>query len=342
MTSRDRVIRTLLHAPVDRVPRDLWVAAAVEALRADEVAEITFRYPSDMVRPEFRPPKGNRAKGSPHEVGEHMDAWGCVWQVTERGYPGRLAASPLADLGQLGEYRLPWELVEKAHLAAVNRFVAATSRFVLAATDVRPFERLQHLRGPEAARGDLAAGARPIRDLLDMLHDFFCREIELWAASDVDGVAFQDDWGPAGGLPIPVQAWRELFRPLYREYCEILHARDKFAFFHTGGEISAIFGELVEAGVDAIAADYWATDLERLAEEWRGRVTFWDGIDPQRLSPAATPDDVRAAVRRLRAAVDFGHGGVIARCDWSPQASFNHVAAFFETWLAPMPMHAQR
>ncbi len=342
MTSRDRVIRTLLHEPIDRVPRDLWVAPAVESLRDDEVGEILFRYPSDVVRPEFRPPKGNRAKGNPHEVGEHADAWGCVWEVSQRGCPGRLAASPLADLGQLGDYRLPWELVEKASLAAVNRGVAATSRFVLAATEVRPFERLQLLRGPEAARADLAAGARPIRDLLDMLHDFFCREIELWAASDVDGVAFQDDWGSTGGLPIPLQAWRELFRPLYREYCEILHARDKFAFFHAGGDLSAIFGDLVQSGADAIAADYGAMELGRLAEEWRGRVTFWAGTDPKLFPAPSRSDDVRAAVRRLRAAVDFGHGGAIARCDWGPQASFNHVAAFFETWLAPMPMHAQR
>jgi len=331
-----------MHEPIDRVPRDLWVEPSVESLRADEVAEITFRYPSDLVRPEFRPPKGNRAKGSSHEVGEHMDAWGCVWQVTERGCRGRLAASPLADLGQLAGYRLPWELVEKANLAAVNRSVAAGSRFVLAATGVRPFERLQLLRGPEAARADLAAGTRPIRDLLDMLHDFFCREIELWAATDVDGVAFQDDWGSAGDLPSPVQTWRELFRPLYREYCEALHAKDKFAFFRSQGDVSAIFGELVRAGIDAIGADYWAMDLERLAERWRGRVTFWGGIDPQRLSAPSTPDEVRAAARRLRSSLDFGHGGVIARCDWSPESPFDHVAAFFEPWLAPMPMHAER
>ncbi len=43
MTSRDLVIRTLNHEPVDRVPRDLWYSPGVETLRADEVAEIEVR-----------------------------------------------------------------------------------------------------------------------------------------------------------------------------------------------------------------------------------------------------------------------------------------------------------
>ena len=45
-----------------------------------------------------------------------------------------------------------------------------------------------------------------------------------------------------------------LFRPLYREYCEILHAKDKFVFFHSDGNIGDIFGELVKVGIDAIHA----------------------------------------------------------------------------------------
>jgi len=338
MTSRERVIRTLNHEPVDRVPRDLRVAPAVEALRGDEVAELSFRYPADILRADARPHKGPRTRGNPAEPGEHTDAWGCVWQVPERHGTGRLKLSPLADLGQLAGYRLPWELVEKPSFAAVNRAAAATSRFVLGWTEVRPLERLGFLHGPQDTHRELALGTRPIRDLLDMVHDVFCREIETWAASDVDGVVFQDGWGPGSLLPIPPRAWRELLRPLYREYCEILHARDKFAFFRCEGSVEEVFEDLVQAGIDAIEAEVASLDLQRLADRYRGRITFWGAAEHRELLASGTAEEIRAAVHRLGSAVDFGRGGVIAQAEWTPAVSFDSVAAFFEQWLAPLPM----
>ena len=43
MTSRDLVIKTLNHQPVDRVPRDLWHSPELEISRAEEIAEINVR-----------------------------------------------------------------------------------------------------------------------------------------------------------------------------------------------------------------------------------------------------------------------------------------------------------
>ncbi len=340
MTSRERVIHALMHEAVDRAPRDLWVAPAVEMFHADEVAEMRFRYPSDIIRPEFRWPRGVRAKGDPGEVGEHTDAWGCIWQVFRRGMPGEVTGHPLADLAQIATYHPPWELLEKANLSTVGRSCAATPRFVLAWSDVRPFERLQLLHGPAATRAELASPGRALRDLLAMLHDFSCREIEMWASTDVDGVAFADNWGSTHSLVIPRQVWRDLFKPLYRRYCEILRLRDKFVFFRYGGNVAEILEDLVEIGVDAVNVDLFLTDLDVLAEKLRGRITFWGEIDRQRILPFGTPGEVRTAVGRVRAALDQGRGGVIARCEWGPGVPFRNVAAVFEQWLAPMPVHA--
>jgi uroporphyrinogen decarboxylase len=341
MTSRDRVIRTLHHQTVDRTPRDLWVAPAVEMLREDEVAEMTFRYPPDVIRPEFHAPKGNRAQGTPYEAGQYTDAWGCVWQVAKRGLVGEVKGHPLADLSHLDGFRPPWELLEKANLAPVNRSAAATSRFVLAWSEVRPFERLQFLHGPAAVRADLDAGAGAIRGLLAMIHEFSCREAQLWAGSDVDGVALRDDWGSNHSLLVPLDIWRDLFKPLYRQYAEILHARDKFVLFHSDGNITEILGDLVEIGIDAVNAELSLMDLESLAEKFRGRITFWGEIDRQRILPFGTPEEVRAAVRRVRTALDFGRGGVMAQCKWGAGVPFQNVAAVFEQWLAPAAAQVQ-
>ena len=138
--------------------------------------------------------------------------------------------------------------------------------------------------------------------------DFFCREMELWAATDVDGVEFMDDWGSQQTLLISPEAWRDLFKPLYRDYCDILHARDKFVFFHSDGNISDIFPDLIEIGVDAINSQLFCMDIELLSEYFRKRITFWGEIDRQRILPFGTQEDVRAAVHRVRQSLDFGSG----------------------------------
>ena len=97
ITSRDRVLRALHHEPIDRAPRDLWATPAIEMLRGDELAEMNYRYPNDLLRPDFRYPRGHRAKGSPHEVGQYTDAWGCTWETSRRGTLGELRHSPLAE-----------------------------------------------------------------------------------------------------------------------------------------------------------------------------------------------------------------------------------------------------
>jgi len=340
MTSRDRVIRTLNHEPVDLAPRDLWVARTIARALADEVAELQFRYPSDIVRPDIPVLRGERTRGTPYEVGEYTDAWGCVWQVRHRGTVGELIRAPLANPRDLSAYHPPLDLIDQIPVSRVNRFAAGTSQFVLAWSETHPFERLQTLRGAEAVFVDLADEAKHLRDLLGMLHDFSVREMEAWAATDVDGVVFMDDWGSQQSLLISPEVWRAWFKPLYRDYCDILHQRDKFAFFHSDGYIADIFHDLVEIGVDAVNSQLFSMDIEKLAEHFRGRITFWGEIDRLRILPLGTPQEARAAVERVRKALDYGRGGLIAQCEWGPGVRFENIAAVFERWMEPMLAHA--
>jgi len=340
MTSRDLVIKTLNHQPADRVPRDLWPAPAVELFRGDELAEINVRFPPDIIQPDFKYPPGQRAKGKPYRVGQYTDAFGCTWHVSRRGMLGEILEPPLTDSAKIAQYRPPFELLDGARFARVNRGCQTTSRFVLAWTQTRPLDRLRFLRGSPAALADLAAGTKQIRGLLDGLHDFSCREMETWAATDVDGVAFRDDWGSESSLLVNREVFRDLFRPLYRDYCKILHEKDKFVFFHSRGNVSTIFSDLIKTGVDAIHSQLFRMDFERLAKRYRGRVTFWGEIDSDHLLPFGSLEEIHEAVCRVRKALDFGSGGVIAQCEWVANVPLQHIAAVFERWMMPMPMHA--
>lgn len=340
MTSRDRVLQSLNHQPVDRVPRDLWVSREVAAQQADEVSEMRFRYANDITRAAFKYPRGERSKSARRELSQYTDAWGCTWQIPKQDAAGELLHAPLAEWSALEHYRPPLEILQQASLGSVNQDCAATTQFVLFWSRTSPFQRLQALRGAAASLTDLARGTKKLRHLLAMVHDFNCQEMQLWASSDVDGVAIMDDWGSQDGLLVAPEVWREWFKPMYGQYCDILHASDKHVFFHSRGNISEIFGDLVELGIDAIHCQLFLMDLEALAARYRGEVTFWGEIDSLQILPHGKPEDVRNAVRRVQRALDYGRGGVIAQCEWGPGVDFKNIAAALEQWLQPLPMHA--
>lgn len=340
MTSRELVVKTLNHQRVPRVPRDLWVPPGEESSRADELGEMSLRFPGDIVHSKASPPHDKRSHGKVGKTSEYTDAWECVWQRGADGTTIPVGQPPLAETAKLASYQPPAKLLERSRFSKVNRSCRSTSRFVLVWSETRPFDRLQLLRGSEAALVDLARGTKEIRGLLAMLHDFSCREMELWAETEVDGVVFRDDWGTPEGLLIAPEMWRELFRPLYRDYCKILHAKDKFVFFHSDGNIADIFGDLIKTGIDAIHSQWHLMDFDRLAKRYRGRVTFWGEMDRQQLRNPGAIEEFRQSVLAVRKALDFGSGGVIAQCQWDPGVRIQTIAALFEQWLVPLPTHA--
>ena len=55
-------------------------------------------------------------------------------------------------------------------------------------------------------------------------------------------------------------------------------------------------------------------------------------IDRQGILPFGTAQDVRAAVHRVRAALEDGSGGVFAQCEWGNDVSAENISAVYEAW----------
>jgi hypothetical protein len=333
VTSRERVLRCLDLASPDRAPRDLWRLAGVEKLRAAELHDMLLRYPLDFEGsgPAYGP--SHRKNGSPAEIGTYTDEWGCEWSVAEVGVCGEVKRAPLADWSALQDFAPPWEILDHADFAAVNSRCRSSDRFIRAGTEVRPFERMQFLRGTENLFVDLMVQPPELFRLRDSLHEFFLRELELWVHTDVDGIQIMDDWGAQGSLLIDPELWRAFFKPMYKDYCEIITSAGKRAFFHSDGFIREIIPDLIEIGVDALNCQLFCMDIEEIGQKFQGKITFWGEICRQRILPFGTVDDVRAAVRRVRAALDHGTGGVIAQCEWGNRDPAENIAAVFETWM---------
>jgi len=333
MTSRERVIKALEFDAPDRAPRDLWALPGVRMLRQAELDAVLERFPTDFTGPDGRYGPSTRSRGSEAEVGAYVDAWGCEWTVAEVGVVGEVKNPPLADWRALDTWTPPWELLDNADLSGVREHHAQTDKFVLAGTHVRPFERLQFLRGTENLFVDLMTQPDEFKHLCRLVHEFNLRDMAMWAGTDVDGVSFMDDWGTQQTLLIAPGLWRRIFKPMYKDYCDLLRAKGKYVFFHSDGQVAEIYPDLIELGIHAVNSQLFCMEIEEIGRRFKGNITFWGEIDRQRILPFGSTDEVREAVRRVRRALDDGSGGVIAECEWGVRDPRENIEAVFETWL---------
>ena len=103
--------------------------------------------------------------------------------------------------------------------------------------------------------------------------------------------------------------------------------------FHSCGNILAIVGDLIDAGVDVVdPIQPDAVDLKKLAREFGGRAAFSGGISDQRLArqtPGQVKDEIRATMDLLGTA--FGNAYLVAPSNaLTPEIPLANIVAMFE------------
>lgn len=333
MNSRERVINTLEFKNPDRVPWQLWRLPGIEMFRKSELDMVLEKYPEDIIIPEVAYGKGKREKGTRYlRKQPATDAWGCEWHAGEDGVAGVVRNPPIKTMAAIDRLKAPFEILKKADFTKANELHAKTDKFILAWTTVRPFERMQFLVGTENLFLELVSASRHLLRLRDIVHEFFLEELKMWVDTDVDAIMFMDDWGSQRNLLISPTMWRDFFKPLYKDYCDLIHSKNKYVFFHSDGHIEAIYPDLIELGIDAINSQLFCMNIEDLGRKYMGRITFWGEIDRQYVLPFGSKDDVARAVTRVKNALWKPEGGFIAQCEFGLADPAENIETVFETW----------
>ena len=335
MTSRERMIKVLNHEEVDRFPRHFWTLPSVEMFKMDELKEFKANYEMDIANPIVYFGASKYSKGIPCRKGSYTDEFGSVWEVGEDGVIGEVKNPIFEDWSVLDSYQMPWEIIDQMDLLHANESCKRSDKFIVAGTHIRPFERMQFMRGTENLFMDLATGEPEVEKLGKMLHEFNLKELEKLVNTDVDGVSFMDDWGSQLSLLISPVLWRQVFKPMYKDYCDMAHSRGKYVFFHSDGNIESIYPELIEIGINAINSQLFCMDIERLVEKNGDKITFWGEIDRQNIVPFGTTTDVENAVGRVASAVmtkNKKRTGAIAQCEWNACDPYENICAVFDNW----------
>ena len=333
--SREIVIRSLTFQNPERMPRDIWILPWAETHHPEVVKILKERYPSDFITSQYFYPPSQKVKGDAYKKGEYIDEWGCTFINLQDGIIGEVKSPLIQDIADWKSVAPPYEQLPKntkEHYETISRFYERTDKFVLSNCCPRPWERYQFLRGTENAMIDMMMPDEGGGDLLKAIHDFYLKELEFWVKANVDAIMFMDDWGSQNQLLIPPRIWCDLFKPLYKDYCDLAHAEGKFVFMHSDGCITEIFEDLIEIGVDAINSQLFTMDFAYLANKAKGKITFWGEIDRQHVLPSKNPQTGRDAVREVASSLYDPAGGIIAQFEFGAGANPETALAIFDEW----------
>lgn len=310
MTRRERVIAAVAHKQTDFVPYQIGLTKQEH----DKVAA----YLGDD---NFEEKMNNHISstyydGYPTEItpgsGYWKDDFGVVWNRNgvdkDIGViDGLVIKEPDIDTYQfptLDEARIRKEYEELA-----NR---NDGTFKMASISFSMFERAWTLRGMENFLMDMALEPKFADALLDAIMEYNMRIVDIALEYNIDGFYFGDDWGQQKGLIMGPQYWRRFIKPRMAALYEKVKSKGRIVIQHSCGDISEIFPDLIDIGLDVYQTfQPEIYDLRKTKKEFGNYLTFWGGISTQRLLPYATPEEVkRCAWETIRIVGE--NGGYIA------------------------------
>ena len=324
MTSRERVIAAIRFGQPDRIPVDLQVLPAAYMRYGKKIEELFKKYPIDFAYPKWNPEEMDPR----YRAGRYEDEWGCIWENKTEGLFGMVAKHPLEDYKMLKVFKPP---VDDIKNIVKNDSHREPDKFQMGfGADF--FHRMCWLRGMDRVMVDLLDGRAELYELRDMVLEFFSRQVAAQAKTDVDGIAFADDFGSQRQLLISPELWRSFIKPVYQELFNICKKAGKFIFFHSDGYIVDIIEDLIEMGVDAINSQVWCMGLETLGDRFRGRITFWGEIDRQDMIPNGSPEDIRLAARKMKEFLAVDTGGLIGKAEVDGLTPRSNIEALLTAW----------
>ena len=274
---------------------------------------------------------------APDEVrpGCFRDHFGVVWDRTVDKDIGVVCDAPIKE-PTLDGYEFPEvepavvdELIEQAIAANPDAFMQFGIGFSL-------YERAWTLRGMETFFEDLVLRPTFAHQLLDAIADLNCRLVEIAVKHPIDCVHFGDDWGCQRGLILGYERWSEFIKPRFARMCRVATDAGKFVSMHSCGKVQELFPDLVEVGLNCFNPfQPEVMDVFEMKRQWHGKLSFHGGLSTQQTLPYGTPDDVRAATRRLLDEVGAGGGYIFAPAHGVPgDVPLENLLAFIDVVLS--------
>ncbi len=319
MTPRERVLAALAHKQPDICPWHICftIPARERLAQALGTADLENACGNHFAKIEAVPPDAWRET----EPDFWTDEFGVIWDRTLDKDIGNVDHSrlvlPEPDLARL-EFPDPLSRERFAGHSAFCRenpdlFRVNDFGFTL-------YERAWTLRGVENLLMDMVERPQFVDDLLDRILEWNLKIVEGVSRYPVDAILFGDDWGQQHGLIMGPELWRRFIKPRAAEEYRACHAAGMKVLIHSCGDVSSIFDDLIEIGVDMFNPfQPEVMDIVDIKKRYGGRIAFYGGMSTQNILPYGSPQDVREETRRLIDIIGAGGGYVFSPAHDTPK-----------------------
>ncbi len=225
--------------------------------------------------------------------------------------PGKVAhgtAGPLAhcqEVAELDDY--DWPSVDDLDFTETLEALRQAGPYYRASGMWAPFyHNVMDLFGMETYMMNMYLNPPLVEAVTDRVCSFYYEANERFfalAKDEMDGYFFGNDFGTQIDLICSPKHFDRFVMPWFRQFTEQAHRHGYQVILHSCGSIYKVIDRLIEAGVEclhplqALAANM---DAETLARSFKGRIAFLGGIDTQDLLIHASPEEVKAEVRRVK------------------------------------------
>jgi uroporphyrinogen decarboxylase len=199
-------------------------------------------------------------------------------------------------------------------------------------------------RGVEQTLIDIALEDPVYLYIVEKRHRFYMEYMEriLQAANGaIDVVLCGDDFGTQRGLLISPASFDSIFAPRKKEFFDMVHSYGAKVTHHCCGSSRELIPRFLELGMDAlqtIQPQAQGMDPYDLKKTFHGELVLHGGVDVQGWLQAATPDEVRNEIGRLREIVGAGGGYIMSPSHHiQPDTPVENVLAFYEAATAGRP-----
>ena len=279
---------------------------------------------------DFRPLWRGAPKNCPDEQlhdGRVRDEWGMVYSPALGGTYYDVVEFPLHGLTTEDLDAYPWPdpkdpgRVEGLHDRAAS--LRESAEYALVTDFDGPFFTMsQMLRGFDQFCVDMMTDEVFTNRLLDKLLEFWTEYADehLKAVGKyVDVVCLGDDFGMECGPWMSLDLYRKYFKPRQKELYTFIRNRigsGAKLLLHSCGSVYQFIPEFIDVGINALTPlQVSAKDMDTavLKREYGKDLTFWGGVDTQRVLPLGSTEDVEEEVKRRIRDLAPGGGYVLAQ-----------------------------
>jgi uroporphyrinogen decarboxylase len=262
-----------------------------------------------------------------------FDRWGIGLDMHSPGYCVR--HHPLRGQGEQGikSYRVP-DVTRPKIMSEAND---ALERYAGKALVICPgyngiFERAWQLTGFEEFMMGMTSFPNLIEKLLDDITEFKVETARQVVAAGFKCGHTGDDFGSQTGLLMSPAAWRKFFKPRLTRVWSVYKDAGLPVIHHSCGNVTALIPDMIEMGLDMLEPIQPVMDLKLLKREFGRHLSFWGGIDTQRILPYGSPEEVRRHVTEVIDTLGDGGGLLIAPSqEIMPDVPLQNIVALTET-----------